>query len=185
MKFIVIDHQDSFTYNLVHLLSRESEVEVLEYGPSILHHRDWGSSHLVFSPGPGSPADYSFSIDLYQQMKGKLKILGVCLGFQMIVYAEGGSVVRQNRVMHGVETPLTVVNNAPMYQGLEDIRVGRYHSLQVDSSRFPSDLMVTGLDVENDVILSFKHQHLPIYGLQFHPESFLTNLGERIIGNIF
>jgi anthranilate synthase/aminodeoxychorismate synthase-like glutamine amidotransferase len=186
MSFLVIDHQDSFTYNLVHLLEHiDSTVEVIDYSSRIVDHPMAQDCCLVFSPGPGRPDDYPFTKKLYAAKKGQIPIIGVCLGFQIIVSAEGGSIIRQPKVMHGVQGAIAPTCSGKLYDGITELSGGRYHSLQADLSTFPSSLTITALDDTGTVPLSFESKENQVYGFQYHPDSFLTPNGLEILRNIF
>ena len=134
---LLIDHQDSFTRNLEHLLAGFDEVYVVDrkkVSPELVQ----SSNMLVLSPGPGSPADYPETQAIYDKWRGKLPILGICLGFQLILEREGARITRQSRVLHGVETDISVDPSSATYNGMGDVlRVARYHSLQIDPSSLP------------------------------------------------
>lgn len=190
---LLIDHRDSFTWNLAHLLDGLTGEEP-DPGPvRVVQHDaldsvDWSEVRaLVFSPGPGCPADYPETVRCYLQQRGRLPILGVCLGFQLILHAEGAAVVGQRRILHGVQTPISYNSLARAYRGVEPmagaVAVGRYHSLGVDPSTIPAEFVVTATDPVDGTPLSFEHVSLPIYGLQYHPESFLSTHGLRIVRN--
>ena len=143
---------------------------------------------IVLSPGPGCPADYPETQKLYQTWRGKVPIVGICLGFQLILEQEGGSIIRQSRVLHGVETDASIDSSSATYQSMGDVlRVARYHSLQIDPSslsKLPSSIKITAEDPIRGVPLSFEDLNRKLFGLQYHPESFLTKNGNQLIENI-
>ena len=184
---LLIDHQDSFTRNLEHLLAGFDEVYVVDrkkVSPELVQ----SSNMLVLSPGPGSPADYPETQAIYDKWRGKLPILGICLGFQLILEREGARITRQSRVLHGVETDISVDPSSATYNGMGDVlRVARYHSLQIDPSSLPEltpSLRMTGHDPIGGVPMSFEDLTRKLFGLQYHPESFLTLSGNQLIENI-
>mgnify|MGYP001166973848 CR=1 FL=1 len=183
----VVDHRDSFTRNLEHLLSPFDEVKVIDrlsISPSEIQE----SNILVLSPGPGKPDDYPESKAIYQKAKGKIPILGVCLGFQLIMEQEGCEIIRQKQVLHGVESEIFADKNSATYRNLEEpIKVGRYHSLQINPDsicNLPEGLKVTAHDPIRNIPLSFEDLDRKLFGLQYHPESFLSNQGTKIISDI-
>lgn len=184
---LLIDHQDSFTRNLEHLLAGFDEVYVVDrkkVSPQLVQ----SSKMLVLSPGPGSPADYPETQAIYDKWRGKLPILGICLGFQLILEREGARITRQSRVLHGVETDISVDPSSATYNGMGDVlRVARYHSLQIDPSSLPElppSLRMNGHDPIGGVPMSFEDLERKLFGLQYHPESFLTLSGNQLIENI-
>ena len=184
---LLIDHQDSFTRNLEHLLAGFDEVYVVDrkkVSPELVQ----SSNMLVLSPGPGSPADYPETQAIYDKWRGKLPILGICLGFQLILEREGARITRQSRVLHGVETDISVDPSSTTYNGMSDVlRVARYHSLQIDPSSLPAlppSLRMNGHDPIGGVPMSFEDLDRKLFGLQYHPESFLTLSGNQLIENI-
>ena len=184
---LLVDHQDSFTRNLEHLLSSFDEVAVhdrKEIIPSMVENAEM----LVLSPGPGCPTDYPETQKLYQTWRGQLPILGICLGFQLMLEQEGGSIIRQSRVLHGVETDASIAPSSATYQYMGDVlRVARYHSLQIDPatlSKLPASIKITAEDPIRGVPLSFEDLDRKLFGLQYHPESFLTKNGNQLIENI-
>lgn len=184
---LLIDHQDSFTRNLEHLLAGFDEVYVVDrkkVSPQLVQ----SSNLLVLSPGPGSPADYPETQAIYDKWRGKLPILGICLGFQLILEREGARITRQSRVLHGVETDISVDPSSTTYNGMSDVlRVARYHSLQIDPSSLPAlppSLRMNGHDPIGGVPMSFEDLARKLFGLQYHPESFLTLSGNQLIENI-
>lgn len=192
---LLVDHRDSFTWNLAHLLAGLNDATP-GIGPvSVVQHDalatvDWAQVRaLVLSPGPGCPADYPATIGCYRAQRDRLPILGVCLGFQLILHAEGASVVRQRRILHGVQTPIDYDPASRTYRDLDRARpgapvtVGRYHSLGIDPLTIPPAFAITATDPVDHTPLSFEHSSLPIHGLQYHPESFLSTHGLEIVRN--
>ena len=183
---LLLDHQDSFTRNLEHLLADFGDVAVLDRREAKV--ACGKAEMLVLSPGPGCPADYPETQAIYNEWRGRTPVLGVCLGFQLMLEAEGGSIVRQPQVLHGVETEIEIEPDSATYSGIEPpVRVGRYHSLQVDSAslvNLPPSLRITARDRIRDVPLSFEDCERRLFGLQYHPESFLTNHGHAILTNV-
>jgi anthranilate synthase/aminodeoxychorismate synthase-like glutamine amidotransferase len=184
---LLVDHQDSFTHNLAHLLARFDHVEVHDRF-ALPEKLVKAADFIVLSPGPGSPADYPETLAFAEKMKGKTPILGVCLGFQLLLESEGAKIVRQPQVLHGVETEITTTPGSKTYLGLpSSLRVGRYHSLQVDNESLallPPSIQITATDLIRKVPVSFEDLKRKLFGLQYHPESFLTSDGNRLIENI-
>jgi anthranilate synthase component 2 len=184
MKLLMIDNYDSFTYNLVQYFG--------ELGAEVLVHRNdeislaeiaaLKPSHLVVSPGPCSPAEAGISVAAIQHFAGKLPILGVCLGHQSIGAAFGGRIIRAQQLMHG-KTSLIHTNQQGVFADLpKDFTVNRYHSLAIEASTCPSELEVTALTDDGE-IMGVRHRSLPIEGVQFHPESILTEHGHALLNN--
>ena len=181
---VVIDNYDSFTYNLVHYLedlnakvtvfrNDEFELEELQKFDKIL-----------LSPGPGVPDEAGLLKAVIQKYAANKSILGVCLGQQAIGEVFGGNLINLEKVYHGVATKVTIiVSDESLFNGLpNEIEVGRYHSWVVNSIDFPSDLEVTSID-ENGQIMSLRHKIYDVKGVQFHPESVLTPNGKQILEN--
>ena len=184
---LLVDHQDSFTRNLEHLLAQFDKVVVcdrLEITSLLVDQCNF----IVLSPGPGKPADYPESVLLYKKCIGRKPMLGICLGFQLMLEAEGGKIIRQKQVLHGVETEIEIDPGSLTYRGLGNrLCVGRYHSLQIDPSslsNLPFSLLITAKDPVRKVPLSFEDPIRKLFGLQYHPESFLTKKGNILIENI-
>lgn len=184
-RILVVDNYDSFTYNLVQYLGqlgcqvtvrRNDEVDVasaLELGPH----------GIVISPGPCTPAEAGQSVPIVQGLAGKVPILGVCLGHQAIGAAYGASVERANVLMHG-KTSQVDHDGEGLFSGLpQPLTVTRYHSLIVRN--LPAELRVTATvhEAGEDVVMAMQHRELPLYGVQFHPESILTQAGHRLLRN--
>jgi anthranilate synthase/aminodeoxychorismate synthase-like glutamine amidotransferase len=184
---LLVDHQDSFTRNLEHLLADLDRIEVTDRR-NISDRQIKEAKIIVLSPGPGKPDDYPETQSIYRSLRGIKPIIGICLGFQLMLQEEGGRIIRQKQVLHGVETEIQTRDGSLTYFGLvSPIRVARYHSLQIapDSlSLLTSSINITAQDPIRDVPLSFEDKIRKLFGLQFHPESFLSLQGERIIQNI-
>ncbi len=179
----VIDNYDSFTYNLVQYLGElGSEVEVVRNDAVTLQDLEQAApSHVVISPGPGDPSEAGISNAVIQQMGKYTPILGVCLGQQCIGYVFGGQVVRAQRLMHGKASPIYHYGDQ-LFTGLPSPFVaGRYHSLIV-ADPLPDCLEVTAFTREGE-LMGIRHRTYPIYGVQFHPESILTEMGKKILQN--
>ena len=184
---LLVDHQDSFTRNLEHLLAGFDRVLVRDRLE--IEEQDCKAANLiVFSPGPGNPDQYPETQDIYRAWRGKKPILGVCLVFQLILQVEGASITRQSQVLHGVETEIEFDPSSQTYSGLPpSMRVARYHSLRVDPAslaNLPDTISITGRDPIRDAPLSFEDGKRKLFGLQYHPESFLTTSGHPLIENI-
>ncbi len=184
---LLVDHQDSFTRNLEHLLAGFDRVLVRDRLE--IEEQDCEAADLiVLSPGPGNPDQYPETQDIYRAWRGKKPILGICLGFQLILQVEGASITRQSQVLHGVETEIEFDPSSQTYSGLPpSLRVARYHSLRVDPAslaNLPDTISITGRDPIRDAPLSFEDGKRKLFGLQYHPESFLTTSGHPLIENI-
>ena len=185
----MIDNYDSFTYNLVQYFQRLNvEVKVVrndEISASQIAHLK--PQYIVISPGPCSPNEAGISLNVVEQLKGKIPILGICLGHQTIGQALGAKVVRAKRVMHG-KTSAIIHTNQGVFNGLPNpLTVCRYHSLVVDKLSLPADLSVTSW-TENekggiDEIMGIRHKEMALEGVQFHPEAILTESGLALLNN--
>jgi anthranilate synthase component II len=184
MKLLMIDNYDSFTYNLVQYFGelgadvevfRNDEIDVAGIGsrqPDV----------LVVSPGPCSPAEAGISVEAIRHFAGKLPILGVCLGHQAIGAAFGGNVVRAQQLMHGKTSEITTTREG-VFAGLpEKFTVNRYHSLAIEKSSCPAVLKTTAWTDDGE-IMGVRHTELAIQGVQFHPESILTEHGHAMLKN--
>jgi len=181
---LMIDNYDSFTYNIVQYF-RELGEDVQVYRNDELHVADIiakSPDRLVISPGPCSPEQAGISVEAIQELAGKIPILGVCLGHQSIGAAFGGKIVRAASLMHG-KTSAIQHDDTALFQGLENPFVAtRYHSLVVDRETLPECLRVTAW-TEGDMIMGMEHKDLPVWGVQFHPESILTLEGKKLMDN--
>lgn len=179
----VVDNYDSFTYNLVHYLE-----DISGEKPLVLMNDqiDWEKldqcSHIVLSPGPGLPKSSGHLMKVIDQYHSQKKILGVCLGMQAIAEYFGGRLINLDQVQHGVQT-LVQFNQSPLYKNISSpLKVGRYHSWVVEEKTLPSCLAITARD-EKSIPMSLEHVSLPIYAVQYHPESIMTDQGKLILKN--
>jgi para-aminobenzoate synthetase component 2 len=182
---VVIDNYDSFTFNLVQYLGElGSELQVVKNDELTVDEieRELKPESILISPGPGSPNDAGVSLAAIQRFAGKVPILGVCLGHQAIGQCFGGSIVRAPAPVHG--KPVTIDHDGrTIFRSLpNNIRAGRYHSLVVDGSTLPSVLEVSATS-QDGLIMGLRHRELPIEGVQFHPESILTEHGMQMLAN--
>ena len=181
---LVIDNYDSFTYNLVQFLGEMgAELSVIRNDQTTLDEvRALNPSHIVISPGPGTPNDSGVSLEILREMGPTTPVLGVCLGHQCIGQVYGGVVQRNVRLMHG-KTSMIYHKGDPMFTGVPSpFEATRYHSLIVEEGTLPDCLMVTAFTEEGE-IMGLRHKQYPVYGVQFHPESILTTYGPRILRN--
>ena len=203
MKILVFDNYDSFTYNLVHLVQKIINDRVDVYrNDQIPLEKVKEYDKIILSPGPGVPVEAGLMLPLIKEYAGSKCILGVCLGHQAIGEAFGGKLMNLSMVFHGVATPVRIVSgelsvvsngsNSPLtthhsrknlFEGLPDqLEVGRYHSWVVSKENFPEELEITVED-DNGYIMGLQHKTYDVQGVQFHPESVLTPMGEKIMRN--
>ena len=188
MKLLMIDNYDSFTYNIVQYLgelgaevtvARNDEITLTEIDQLLA---DGQMDRLVVSPGPCSPAEAGISVAAIRHFAGKLPILGVCLGHQAIGSAFGGKIIRAQQLMHG-KTSVISTTGEGVFAGLPaQFTVNRYHSLSIERATCPACLKVTAWTDDGE-IMGVKHTSLDIEGVQFHPESILTEHGHAMLGN--
>lgn len=175
---LLLDNYDSFTYNLKHYISSLGfEVKVYRNNVSEVNLTDF--SHVVLSPGPGLPKDAGIMMDLIEELDSKIPILGVCLGMQAIAEYLGGELYNQSIVKHGVSESITV-SKSRLFMGVPNqFNVGLYHSWAVKGE---GDYVVTGKS-SLGTVMSIENQERKLYGVQFHPESVMTEYGQEILGN--
>ena len=179
----IVDHQDSFTWNVVHQFSKFDKVICNNYY-DINNNLLQKSDVIVFSPGPGSPKDYPLSSNIYQKYKGKKKIIGICLGYQMILHNEGGKIVQQKRIYHGFQSKIKTNNESKIFKNNQYFKVGRYHSLKLMEPFKSNSIRITMRCSETKIPMGLEDNKNKIYGFQFHPESFLTENGDILIKKI-
>jgi len=184
-KVLILDNYDSFTYNLVHYVEANPNYEVVVFRNDEISIADVDNyDTIILSPGPGLPKDAGILKEVIAKYAASKKILGVCLGMQAIGEVYGGELINLEHVYHGVATPLTIKDSADLlFKGLPDsFDIGRYHSWAVSNENFPKELSITSVE-ENGQIMSLKHKEHNLYGVQFHPESILTEYGKEMITN--
>ncbi|HIF9105110.1 aminodeoxychorismate/anthranilate synthase component II [Photobacterium damselae subsp. damselae] len=186
---LIIDNYDSFTYNLYQYFCQlGAEVKVVRNDEiDIAGIEALNPTHLVISPGPCTPNEAGISLAAIQHFAGKLPILGVCLGHQAMAQAFGATIVRAKQAMHGKTSPITHTDQS-VFHGLNNpLTVTRYHSLVVQADTLPSEFMVTAWtttsDGKRDEIMGICHKELALEGVQFHPESILTEQGHQLLAN--
>lgn len=180
----MIDNYDSFTYNLVQYLGElGATLKVYRNDQiTIKHITKMKPSHIVISPGPGTPLQAGISNEVVRHFAGKIPILGVCLGHQCIGYVFGGDIVRAERIMHG-KTSLIYHDGKTIYKNIPNpFEATRYHSLIIKRETFPSSLEITAQTEEKE-IMGIRHKKYLVEGVQFHPESILTSVGKDILRN--
>tara|TARA_B100000902_G_C27109895_1_gene813014 strand:+ start:384 stop:944 length:561 start_codon:yes stop_codon:yes gene_type:complete len=182
MKVIVIDNYDSFTYNLVHYLEELNCRVTVKRNDEVNIKDIQKFDKVVLSPGPGIPSEAGLSKEIILRYFKSKSILGVCLGHQAIAEVFGGELLNLKKVFHGVATDINIVKSDPIFLGLPNtLKVGRYHSWVVKEP-VPSDLEVIAID-ENGQIMALKHKKYSVWGVQFHPESILTEHGKSLLKN--
>jgi anthranilate synthase component 2 len=189
MKILIFDNYDSFTYNLVHVVEKitHEKVDVFRNDKiSLGKINDYDK--IILSPGPGLPSESGLLLPLIKEYASSKSILGVCLGQQAIAEAFGGKLENLKNVYHGVATKIKINENRTpsendVFKSLpNELEAGRYHSWIVSKENFPADLEITAED-ENGYIMALRHKTFDVQGVQFHPESVLTPMGEKIMRN--
>lgn len=176
---LVVDNYDSFTYNLVNIVGKTSDV-IIKY-PDDPEIYDLKIDGLIISPGPGHPLDTSYLLNIIEHYKHK-PILGVCLGSQALTCYHGGDVIQGEKICHGKKDTMQIVNESKLYRNITEYsEIMRYHSLISDPKTLPDTLKITAQT--KDSIQSFEHINDLHFGIQYHPESFATEYGEAIINN--
>ncbi|UCH66422.1 MAG: aminodeoxychorismate/anthranilate synthase component II [Ignavibacterium sp.] len=184
MKILVIDNYDSFTYNLVQLLGKKVSSIIVKRNDEITVDEisKLQPDKILISPGPGKPQDSKVSLDCIKEFGGKIPILGVCLGHQAIGIIYGGKVVKAPVLMHGKTSIInhdseTIFSDVP-----QKFYATRYHSLMIERKSLPKELIISA-HTDDDIIMGVRHKKYPVEGIQFHPESILTEEGKNIINN--
>jgi para-aminobenzoate synthetase component 2 len=180
---LLLDNYDSFTYNLAQFLGQLGEkLEVVRNDQITLDQiAEKKPQRIVISPGPGTPEESGICVDVIRRFSGKIPILGVCLGHQAIGYAFGGRVIRAPEIMHG-KTSRIHHDNKKVFKGVQqDFVATRYHSLIVEEKTLPADLEISART--GDIIMGLRHRKMLVEGVQFHPESVLTDVGMQLLKN--
>jgi anthranilate synthase component 2 len=182
---LIIDNYDSFTYNLVHLVNEIGlQCEVWRNDQFNIADVD-GFDKIILSPGPGIPSEAGLLLDVIDKYSATKSIFGVCLGQQAIAEVFGGKLYNLSQPMHGIATPIKVTDkNEQLFLGLpESFKVGRYHSWVVDEKAIPDVLTVTAIDEADNSAMALRHKEYDVRGVQFHPESILTEFGKEMMAN--
>ena len=179
----IIDHQDSFTWNVVHQFSKFDKVYCTNYFDIDKKKLDQ-SNVIVLSPGPGSPKDYPLTSKIYKKYKGKKKIIGICLGYQQILFNEKGKIVQQNNIFHGYQSKVKVTKESKLFKKNKIFKVGRYHSIKLYEPYNSNNIKITMRCAKSNIPMAIEDKINNVYGFQFHPESFLTENGNFIIKKI-
>ncbi len=186
MKVLVLDNYDSFTYNLVQYIQEilDQKIDVYRNDEIELDAIE-AYDFIILSPGPGLPKDAGIMPDLIKRYAATKTILGVCLGHQAIGEAFGASLENLAHVFHGVETPVeAVVEDEPLFQNMPaSFQAGRYHSWVVSKENLPEELEITAVD-KDGVIMAMRHKEYDVRGVQFHPESIMTEFGRKMLENL-
>ena len=181
-KVLLIDNYDSFTFNLLHIIEQFCEVDVFRNDSiQIKNLADYDA--IVFSPGPGLPKESASMLQIIDKFKFQKPMLGVCLGHQAIAEHFGCELINLNSVRHGVDVEVKQILPSKLFRDIpKKIKVGLYHSWAIKESAVPPEIIIT-VKSEEGVVMAFKHKKLPIFGVQFHPESVMTKHGKKIIEN--
>lgn len=182
---LIIDNYDSFTYNLVQYCSgAEPDIRVVRNDAVTVEEiRGWAPDRIVLSPGPGYPKNAGICEEAVEKLKGEIPILGVCLGHQAICEAFGGKIVHAKQLMHGKTSRIRLNTESPLFKDVPKETVcARYHSLIADRKTLPEALDIIAEDAQGE-IMGVKHKKYAVYGLQFHPESILTECGKQMLYN--
>ena len=189
---LLIDNFDSFTYNVYQLAGRiNPDIRVVRNNAVTLSDiEDLAPTHIIISPGPGFPVTAGISIPAIRHFAGRVPILGICLGHQALVEAFGGVIIHAPELVHGKKRPVRILADdsginplCPLFDGLPDtFEVARYHSLAADPASIPDCLLLTAT-APDDTVMGVMHRDFPVYGVQFHPESILTEYGQMIMTN--
>jgi anthranilate synthase component II len=181
---LIIDNYDSFTHNLYQYIGEIChEVKVVRNDEITVNEiEDMGLQGLVLSPGPGRPENAGVCVEVLKELGSKIPILGICLGHQAIGYVYGGRIVGAAEIRHG-KTSVIQHYGSKLFEGIKDpLNVMRYHSLIIDKNTVPEELLIIA-ETQDGTIMGIKHREYEVYGLQFHPESIMTECGKEIIKN--
>jgi len=183
---LMIDNYDSFTYNIVqYCLELGADLKVIRNDELTLEEiEDLNPQKIIISPGPATPNEAGVSLDVIKRFKNEKPIFGICLGHQSIAQAFGGEIIRAKNMMHGKTSQVDIINHDEIFKELpKEFRATRYHSLTVNKNNLPSNIEVLAYSKDDNEIMALKIKDLPIYGVQFHPESIMSEYGYEIIDN--
>lgn len=184
MNIVIIDNFDSFTYNLAHAVEQYSDQVIVMRNNKVNWETIENCDKIIFSPGPGLPEDVKVMGEILDRYKASKPILGVCLGMQYIGIYFGGEIFNLEQIIHGIPKSTRVIDEAEcLFQGLpQEFNSGRYHSWALESSKLPACLNITATD-KKELIMAIRHEKFDICGVQFHPESIMTEQGFDILKN--
>lgn len=182
---VLIDHYDSFTYNLYQYLGElGEEIQVVRFDKFTLSEiEQMQPKAIVLSPGPGNPQDIKQTIELIHTFYKLVPILGICLGHQAIGFAFGGTITKANQIKHGKSSNISFNENELFSNLTQPLEVMRYHSLVIEKQSLPPFFETLSISMDDNEIMAIKHKNYPVYGLQFHPESIGTMHGKQLIKN--
>jgi anthranilate synthase component 2 len=179
---LLVDNYDSFTYNLAQMIEPTHELTILRNDDERLSEVAETADAIIFSPGPGWPKDAGKMEELIKTFYEKKPMLGICLGHQAMAEVFGGRLAVANEIRHGKESTVQKNQDSVLFETLPDeFQVMRYHSLVVEKGHMPEDFNISGIATDDLEVMAMEHQSLPIYGMQFHPESIGTPRGEKMI----
>jgi anthranilate synthase/aminodeoxychorismate synthase-like glutamine amidotransferase len=182
---LLIDNYDSFTFNLAHRIGElGTDVKVVRNDAvTVADIERLAPDRLVISPGPGRPETAGVTVEALRYFVGRMPVLGVCLGHQALSIAFGGRVERAPRPMHG-KTSRVRHDGSRLFAGIDQLfEAGRYHSLAIPAGGVPTGFIVSATVEDEGTIMAIRHERLPVFGVQFHPESVLTSVGQTLLGN--
>lgn len=182
---LILDNYDSFTYNLEQYVGKiDNDIKVIKNDElSLMEIKKLYLTHIIISPGPGNQFNTGVCIKLINELKGKVPILGICLGHQTIAHCFGAKIIKSKKIMHGKTSKITHTNQSVIFNNIPSKFIAtRYHSLVIDKQSINNEIEITSWS-DNKEIMSIEHRELPIYGVQYHPEAILTEYGEQLIEN--
>ncbi len=182
----MIDNYDSFTYNIVqYCLELGANLKIIRNDELNLEEiKALSPDKIIISPGPGTPNDTGVCLETIKYFAGKKPILGICLGHQCIAQVFGAEIIKAKNLMHGKTSQIKQSAKSPLFEGLpEEFTMTRYHSLVVDKNDLPNDIMPTAYSMDDNEIMALQIKDMPVFGVQFHPESILSEYGYDILKN--
>jgi anthranilate synthase component 2 len=183
---LMIDNYDSFTYNIVqYCLELGANLKVIRNDELTLNEiEELNPEKIIISPGPATPNEAGISLEVIKNFKNKKPIFGICLGHQSIAQAFGGEIIKAKNMMHGKTSKINIIKHNDIFKNLPDnFRATRYHSLTINKDNLPDIIEVLAKSNDDNEIMAIKIKDLPIYGVQFHPESIMSEFGYEIIDN--
>ena len=183
---LMIDNYDSFTYNIVqYCLELGADLQIIRNDKITIEEiKELNPEKIIISPGPSTPNEAGITLDIIENFKGLIPIFGICLGHQAIAQAFGGEVIRAGKLMHGKTSIIKIKDNSVIFKNLPNEFIAtRYHSLTVNKENLPNIIKPTSYSVDDNEIMSLEIENYKIYGVQFHPESIMSEYGHEILDN--